>query len=98
MAAPVRLIPALPPRHQSTEDRLAEMDAKIGHLIDGSAICSPPRTESPSVSTMPRCDRAEPRQRHRRPCQRLPDHDAIREHDTATRPEATITPIAPEKD
>ena len=35
MAAPVRLIPALPPRHQSTEDRLAEMDAKIGHLIDG---------------------------------------------------------------
>ena len=58
MAAPVRLIPALPPRHQSTEDRLAEMDAKIGHLIDGSAICSPPRTGSPSASTRPRCDRA----------------------------------------
>jgi hypothetical protein len=33
MASPVRIIPALPRVVQSTEDRLAEMDSKIDHLI-----------------------------------------------------------------
>ena len=33
MAAPVRMIPALSPQHQSTEHRLNKLDAKLDRVI-----------------------------------------------------------------